>query len=104
MSQPRTLNYPWISHALTDARRLVMVLLACMLMAQTVEASHDHRLNAELESCPICLQWGSGDVNLAPSAFTGSTPQSTHFPEPSYQSVTPQSTFAPQQLRAPPVH
>jgi len=104
MNLHRSHYYPWINRALADARRLVIVLAACMLLAQTVEASHDHRLNAELESCPICLQWGSGDVDLTPSVFIGQAPNPSSFSAPSYQSVTPRFTFAPQQLRAPPVY
>jgi len=98
-----SLNYSRINHALADARRLVMVLVACMLLAQTVEASHDHSVSSELESCPICLQWGSGDVDLAPSLSIGKAPQASSFVSLSYKSITPRSTFVPQQLRGPPV-
>lgn len=104
MNQPRSLNYPWIQHALADARRWMMVLAACMLLAQTVEASHDHSFNAELESCPICLQWGSGDVDLTADVLLGNASQASNIPPLTYQSITPRTTFVPQQLRAPPVH
>jgi len=97
-------NNSWISRALADARRLVMVLTACMLLAQTLEASHDHSLNAELESCPVCLQWGSGDVDLAPDVFLGNRAQIASVALLSYQSIIPRTTFVPQQLRAPPVY
>jgi len=104
MNQYHSLSYPWIHHVLTDARRWVLVLAACMLLAQTVEASHDHSFNAELESCPICLQWGGDDTGVAPSVFIGQASSPSSFTATSYQSVTPRFTFAPQQLRAPPVY
>lgn len=103
MNRQLSPNYPWIRHILADARRWVVVLAACMLLAQTVEASHDHSFNTELESCPICLQWGSGDVGLAPDVFIGRAQQTSSFTFPSYQSIILRIIFVPQQLRAPPV-
>lgn len=104
MNRYHSLNNSWINRALADARRLVMVLAACMLLAQTLEASHDHGFNTELESCPVCLQWGSGDVDLAPDVSLGNRAQAASVALLSYQSITPRTTFVPQQLRAPPFY
>lgn len=95
-------SIPGIRRALADARRLVMLLGVCMLLAQAVEASHDHLYQSELEACPICLQWLGGDAAVScpdrPSLHFGTT----SFCPPSYAAIFVPATYQPQQLRGPP--